>query len=374
MRKCKVRINPYFRPPMSASHFRIFDLIKAIACNLIVLHHIAFYGPMVDVANPLLPELFDWLAKHARVAVHAFLTMSGFLAARSLSLGRLAAVSPMRAIVRRFVKLVPPFMAAMALSVTASMLASQWMTHDSISAMPTVAQVLAHALLLHGVLGVESLSAGAWYVAIDFQLFAMMTLILWIAGRRTLPSWLAPLAIAACTLASLLVFNLNPALDAWAPYFFGSYGLGALAWWTCERARSRTAVLLLTSAFVLIGGLALVVDFRSRVAVALGTAVLLMLGCRGFVRLPGQDSRIVAFLGRTSYSIFLLHFPVCLVVNAAFTQFAPALPAVQAVGMLVAWMASIAAGAAFHQWVEQPLSILADSLRWKDARGPVAAS
>ena len=46
------------------------------------------------------------------------------------------------------------------------------------------------------------------------------------------------------------------------------------------------------------------------------------------------------------------------VVNAAFTRFAPADPVVQTVGVLLAWLACNLAGAAFHHAVEQPLSRL----------------
>jgi len=349
-------------------HFRVFDLLKAIACNLIVLHHLAFYGPMADVARPLAPEVFEWLESHARIAVHAFLVMGGFLAARSLSAQRTAVRTPVGAVLRRFVKLVPPFMAAMLLAVVASALAAQWMTHESISSMPSLAQVLAHAFLLHGVLGYESLSAGAWYVAIDFQLFALMTLLLYLTARPGLPAWLAPLAVAGCTAASLLCFNLDSSWDNWAPYFFGSYGLGALAWWACERTRTPLQLALLAGVILLLGGLALDLEFRSRIALALGTALLLVAACKGMVRIPGQDSRLVAFIGRISYSVFLIHFPVSLVVNAAFTRFASALPEVQAVGVLAAWLASIAAGAAFHRWVELPLAAISDTARGTTAR------
>ncbi|HYC41613.1 MAG TPA: acyltransferase [Noviherbaspirillum sp.] len=337
-------------------HFHAFDLLKAIACNLIVLHHLAYYGPMADVAWPLLPGVFEWLGSDARIGVHAFLAMGGFLAARSLSNRQAAVLAPVDAVVRRFVKLAPPFMVAMLVAVAASALASQWMTHESISAMPSLGQLLAHAVLLHGVLGVESISAGAWYVAIDFQLFVLMALVLHLSARPRMPAWLAPAVVAVCTAASLLYFNLNASWDAWAPYFFGSYGLGALAWWASERARTSSQAVLLSGLILLLGGLALDLEFRSRILVALGTALLLVPACRGSIRLPFQDAQIVATLGRISYAVFLVHFPVCLVVNAAFTRFVPAVPELQALGVVTAWLASIAAGAAFHRWVEQPLA------------------
>jgi peptidoglycan/LPS O-acetylase OafA/YrhL len=53
--------------------------------------------------------------------------------------------------------------------------------------------------------------------------------------------------------------------------------------------------------------------------------------------------------------VFLVHFPVCLVVNAAFTRFVSEQAHVQAFGMVVAWGVSPAAGELFHRWVEAPL-------------------
>jgi hypothetical protein len=42
-------------------------------------------------------------------------------------------------------------------------------------------------------------------------------------------------------------------------------------------------------------------------------------------------------------------------VNALFITYVPLEPEWQALGMLTAWGASLAAGAAFHRWVEVPL-------------------
>ena len=60
----------------------LLDAFKAIACLMIVLHHLAVYGPMSDAAYPLFPGLIDWLYQYGRMAVQAFFVMAGFLAAR----------------------------------------------------------------------------------------------------------------------------------------------------------------------------------------------------------------------------------------------------------------------------------------------------
>lgn len=102
--------------------------------------------------------------------------------------------------------------------------------------------------------------------------------------------------------------------------------------------------------------LGLVLDFRSRIALALAVACMLFLcGRVRPVSAAGGTLAVVDYAGKISFSVFLVHFPVCLVVNAAFMRFVPEQPQLQAFGMLLAWAASLLAGAAFFRWVETPL-------------------
>jgi peptidoglycan/LPS O-acetylase OafA/YrhL len=351
--------------PRQSGQFGLVNLLKAVAAQLIVLHHLAFYGPMTDSARQLVPATIDWLDQYGRIAVQVFLVIGGFLAAKSLAPGgRPVIVNPLQAAWRRYIKLAPPFMAAMLLAVFASAVARHWMDHDSISGPASLRQLGAHLLLLHDVLGFEALSAGVWYVAIDFQLYALATLIVWTCGllaARTragaAKAWLLPVVVALGVCASLLYFNRNADWDVYAPYFFGSYGLGVLAWWASDPKRNPLGVTALLFMMVVPTMLALVLEFRSRIAVAMVVACLLMLF--GRTRSPSgarQGWAVSDYLGKISYSIFLVHFPVCLVVNAAFTRFMPDEPLVQSAGALLAWAASVAAGATFHHLVEAPLA------------------
>jgi peptidoglycan/LPS O-acetylase OafA/YrhL len=344
------------------TQFGLINLLKAGAAQLIVLHHLAFYGPMADHARPLMPDLFDWLAGDARIAVQIFLVIGGFLAAKSLAPHGLArSGNPLSAMWRRYTKLAPPFVIATLLAAGASAIASAWMTHESISSAPTVTQLAAHVLLLHSVLGYESLSAGAWYVAIDFQLYAGSALLLWLCGRLSgglERPWLVPVVMTVAVVSSLFYFNRDADWDVCSPYFFGSYGLGMLAWWAGDPARRPRAVVLLFLMMAVPTLAALTLDFRSRIAVALSVACVLML--LGRVKVCSTAGWAVAnWLGKISYSIFLVHFPVCLVVNAAFTRFLPVEPEWQAIGTMFAWTASLAAGSAFFHWVEAPLGRMA---------------
>ena len=220
------------------------DALKALASQLIVLHHLAFYGPMSDHASELLPRLFDWLADHARVAVQVFLVVAGYLAARHLGPGgRLRPGATIAALlVERYLRLVLPFAAMLVIAIAASALARAWIDHDVVPDPPGVAQSLTHLLLLHDLLGFDALSAGVWYVAIDFQLFALLLLVLAASAplerRFALRAALAPWIVFGLVTASLLHFNRDAAWDVAAPYFFGAYGLGVLAaWWGPPRPR-----------------------------------------------------------------------------------------------------------------------------------------
>ena len=179
------------------------DAIKAVASQLIVLHHLAFYGPMSDHARQLAPGLFDWMSEHARLAVQAFLVMGGFLAARALApQGRLLGGRPVGALfARRYLRLAVPAMAAIGVAVVAAAIARMGMDHPSIPAAPTLPQLAANLLLLQDLLGYDALSAGLWYVAIDMQLYVLLVLALW-AGRERAIAVVAGLAIA-----SLWAFN-----------------------------------------------------------------------------------------------------------------------------------------------------------------------
>ncbi|MCC2963460.1 acyltransferase [Massilia sp. IC2-278] len=339
----------------------LINLLKAVAAQLIVLHHLAFYGPMADHARVLAPEVFDWLAGDARIAVQVFLVIGGFLAAKSLAPNGLPGVShPLQAIVRRYIKLAPPFLVAMLLAIGASALANMWMTHSSISASPTFAQFSAHAVLIHDLLGYEALSAGAWYVAIDFQLYALMVLLFsscdYFASVR-LRSWVMPIMMTAVVSSSLFFFNREPSWDISAFYFVGSYGLGVFAWWASDPTRSSQTVNSLLSMLLLPTLAALAVDFRIRIATALVVSFLLFIFGRS-APFASKGAKFLKTAGNISYSVFLAHFPICLVINAAFTRFVNVEPHLQALGVLTAWMASIAIGALFHRWVERPLSRL----------------
>ena len=66
-----------------------------------------------------------------------------------------------------------------------------------------------------------------------------------------------------------------------------------------------------------------------------------------------------------SYSVFLVHFPVCLLVNAVVTWFWPDSLAINLVGLWAAFALSLATGQLLYQRVERHMPSWQDALRWQ---------
>ena len=170
----------------------LLDLLKAVGCVLIVLHHLAFYGPMSHVLAQRWPDAIEVLADHGRLAVQLFLVCSGYLTAAALrprpamDLARLSGL-----IGRRYLRLATPLMVALGATVLITEGIRPPFQFPSLSATPEWPQMLAHVLLLQHLADMEALSAGVWYVAIDFQLYGLTLLVFWGVAlwQRWRPDW-----------------------------------------------------------------------------------------------------------------------------------------------------------------------------------------
>lgn len=335
------------------------DTLKGVACLLIVAHHLAFYGPMSTVVYPAAPDVTDWLYHYGRMAVQVFLVISGFLAARSLAPQGLATYSsPGKLIFHRYLRLAPACLVAVAVSVGVAALVRPWFADPSVPAEPTLLQLLAHVLLLQDILGLEALSAGVWYVAIDFQLYTLTVLMFSVSRRlqQRWPGWGAwhfspgrMMALMVCA-ASLFVFNNDTRWDISGLYFFGAYGLGMLAFWASHSGRPGAWLLTIG----MLAGMALLFDFRERLLLALTVAFSLV-----FLQRYGCGAgptrwlwRRLARIGEMSYSIFLIHFPVCLLVNAVVSHIWPTALLANVFGLLAAFVLSVLAGSVLYRSVE----------------------
>ena len=338
----------------------LLDLLKAVGCVLIVLHHLAFYGPMSDVVHEAWPGLIDWLSEYGRLAVQLFLVCSGYLTASALMRRPQMDFHRMgHLLLRRYLRLAIPLLGALAMTVLVTEALRPHFDHPSLSASPDGEQLRER----------EALSAGVWYVAIDFQLYLIVLVVLWTATTcaRLWPAWRAqalPLQLVlGLTIASLLIWNLNPDLDLYGMYFFGAYGMG----WLAFRARQSRMPPKGWAILILLGLLALWMDPRWRITTAWACALLLAAAPLSWVRPVSTASgwkAAVTWLAERSYSVFVIHFAIGLMVSATVSHLWPTQLLGNALGMLAALVLSILAGAGLYRLAEQPAATGPRWLAW----------
>lgn len=343
----------------STAPIPIIHLLRALGSHLIVWHHLAFYGPVSDIAYTTSPVFFDWLVDYGRMAVQIFFVMGGFVTARKLSRPQRWTPRVLGSeIVARYRRIGIPYLAALVVAVVANEVARRSMEHESISATPSVKQLVAHAVFLQDVLDYEPLTAGIWYLAIDFQLGILALLVLavvqWARGGGSDPEagfraaqWVFwPLAGV-----SLLWLNRFEQFDHYAFYFFGSYFTGMVVAWTLAGRLPRWSLV----AYVALIAAALAVDWRPRLFVSAATALMIFGAEMTRERRTTWTSWIgglAQFWGDRSYSLFLIHFPVCLVLTAWVADYVVDRPHAALGVMILEYAVSLIAAVAFYRLIE----------------------
>ncbi len=364
-------IDPSPRPAPKA-HIGALDSLRGLAALVVVLHHVWLLGLLTPHSTWLWRALRYSPARavlEGRAPVILFFVLSGFVLAHGLLRQPTGYAS---FIVRRISRVYPPFAIAILLSALGYALvepgpqrplgmwfASFWQNgHD----LPTLAR---HLLMLGD--RRDDLDPVVWSLVPELRISALLPLLLWL-GRRNLPALLA---------GALLL--------QWLSVPFGvdaGTGLACRAWWSCKPfwgqgfAGSLMVSLYFVVFFVL--GLGLAVErARLRRWMAMlpprGHALLLGLGLVCFSGIPSTNDLVyglgatlliavalespatarvlgmapLPWLGRISYSLYLVHLPVFLAVVYATGLTGPGMiPLLLALSLAAAW--------GFYHAVEAP--------------------
>ena len=362
----------------SKHHFLLIDFLKTFAALTIILHHFSSYGQIAEDAKLLLPELMTWLFEYGRYAVQIFLVMGGYLAAQSLT--RTSNLKNpqivLKTIFNRYLRLFAPYVVALLVTIACAWVARFWVQDEFVGESETMGQFLAHLFFLQGILGLDSISAGVWYVAIDWQLYAILAIMLsMFPGFRSLMWILAMLCVS-----SLLFFNRSGEYENYFIYFIGAYGLGVLAQ-LCKNYPDPLVNRVAKFFFMAIGIIILISSFHQlwiRNILAYVVAIALMLwgdvAYKDQIQDQKQDQRQdqrhpqnqsirhklvngILWGSRRSYCAFLIHFSFVLLANTLYIawgmnqqQNGLLAIAIMAIAIVASWMAANL----LYRWVEVP--------------------
>ncbi len=339
----------------------ILDATKGLAACVIVAHHLTYYGRAADVAMEIVPGLIRFLYSDARMIVQLFMVLGGFGLAWSSSRKQVnwTWTWAFQTVLNRYLRLFFPYAIMLCVLIGVARMLGELRPGNPMVESISWGQLLAHSAFLQNLMGFENLSAGIWYLCIDLQfaiLFCLLGALIATFCKRFQgnPSPINLLATVFCVPGtySAMYWNRIPDWDYSIVYFLSTFVLGALVGW--ERSGHISARTVLMYGCLLL--LSLCIDFRPRLMVALLSAVLLWLSVR--LASHWQMPRPFVWLGKISYSLFVIHYTVCSFLIAILDGWIGTDPVRAVSVMMLAFFASIAAGALLFYGIEQPI------LRW----------
>ena len=290
----------------------LIGVLKWIAAQVIVAHHMAVYGPISLKGHVEMPGLFSSLSECGPWAVSVFLVISGFLTAKGIDQKTVDFQYIRHAMTHRYLRLAPVYTGGLLLSAGVALLFQPWVSPDMRPQHLDASTLLGNFLFLQDILGLESLSAGLWYVAIDLQLFALF---LGLAFLSHLTSNVSKQLIwAAVGLLSLSYFNLHPEWNVWGIYFAGTYALGALVYQSPHLLKKNHAILFLYLAGAIVCAW---LEPRPRLLVAILTATTLF-GVQYISIDAAVWTTTARKMGDYSYGLFLSHFSMLMLVGCIY--------------------------------------------------------
>jgi peptidoglycan/LPS O-acetylase OafA/YrhL len=341
------------------------DSIRAIAALFVVVHHVdlAVYGYPNNTGPSVLAPLL-----YGHFAVAVFIVVSGFSlglapARRGWRLGRGGYWTFMR---RRAWRILPPYWAALALSVALVILLNMRI-HDPLS----WKGVATHFFLVQDAIEGKTPNGAFWSIAVEWQLYWLFPLLLLVRRR------LGPVVIASAVLAIVVaigiaydhgggvpvqkLMHLSPQLGAL--FVFGIVAAAVISrpaatgwrWWGHVSVIVGVAVVIACGYLGSVRSEANYYWLDLLVGVAVASALACLAGNASLRIRRTLEWRPLIAMGQYSYSLYLIHAPLVLV-----SWFILVKPLGLATGAAFALMVSVvvplivAASYAFHRAVELP--------------------
>ncbi len=353
-------------------HLPFLDGIRGLAAVYVVAMHAI--GIATDFQSP--PGRSHYVLQpllYGQIAVSVFIVLSGFcLTLPYLRRGSLQPMHRADFCRKRAWRILPPYYAALLLSVVVHRaLAHGYQTPSNLS----VGSSLSHLFLVHDASPswIKAINQPMWSVAVEWHIYFVFAFALFPVWRRFGIG--ATLALA-CALGVLPHVALGRSNLDWAhPWYLLSFAIGMLAAVITETdrpsrlatlARTRNGPLLLATSAMLAALYALKARLGDHLFLVTDTlegviAALLIVrfehewrtGTRSLPR-RAVEAPAALGLGAMSYSLYLFHWPLLLLVNAAVAQHVRPEPrcwVMLSLGLPLALVVSLAAYLA----IERPL-------------------
>lgn len=279
------------------------DGLRGLAALLVFAFHVGLVMP-----SSLQPEILAALGRNASAAVGMFFALSGFVLALSLMRGH----QPYSTfLVRRVFRLYPAYWFMLTFCGALWLLFPQWSVTatTAISAHPPgLDQWLRHAILVAPGINTGSINGVIWSLIVEMRVSLIFPLL------TAAYVWMPTYGRAAVVFLSLGAAFLGPAFDS-LPIFLLGIAMADLYLRGWLKRRHTIAILVLglflyeNSEIVSLGSFV-----ATRYVAASGSAIIIVAALNPGAFQVLLKSRVVQFFGQVSYSFYLLHLPIIVLV------------------------------------------------------------
>jgi len=362
--------------------FPLIQALRGLAAMWVLLFHIGKGGYVAGVTAHLPAPIGYLLFDYGSAGVAVFFVLSGFVIRHSLAARSMDARGYGRFVARRALRLDPPYWASIALTVSIGA-AYAWARRVPFTP-PAITTVLGHLAYVQELLWLPEIELNCpcpspswgpgftppphrmiyWTLTYEVQFYLVLAAGWWAiaaimargvtAGRAwsMVMTPLGGLAFVSAALAREWALH-GLFVNLWHGFF-----LGVLAYEAGVRRRALPALLALC-AVTLLGAVGTGAVFGTPCAL---TAIILLVAARTRYLEAGLAGPGWQFLGRISYSLYLVHVPVLALGFAIWGRLAGRGMIADAIGLLLVGIGIVATATLFWWAIERPSHALSTRL------------
>ncbi|NML68067.1 acyltransferase [Hymenobacter sp. RP-2-7] len=327
--------------PKAKPHLYSLDLLRGLAALSVCLLHFTF-GVLPSLKNTELTLFFSW----GYLGVDIFFIISGFIIPYSLDRGNYQSNEFFSFMGKRMVRIWPPSFLMIILTVGQRLFIDFVLKHERIyTADLTAFQLFTNILYIVPYTSARWLNGILWTLAVEFQFYILIGLLF---------GWLKRGIVPLIILGGMCnMVKYSPYLHDVQFFEYNSVFLLGILLWLKFRERVSDMIFYL---FALVGLVLVYVEINWLAAIfAFGTIFIILFFKKNII--------IFSFLGKISYSLYLLHTVVGTTAEALWIRFF----SVQTLGQKIALLffcvlVTVLASYVFYRLVEEPSMRLAERL------------
>jgi peptidoglycan/LPS O-acetylase OafA/YrhL len=294
----------------ATGRFLFVDALRGIAALGVVLFHLNA-GHHIPLLASALPMWAIFIIDHGNLGVAVFFVLSGFVISHSVHTDRVSIPFAGRFMLRRSLRLDPPYWVAIALTLAFALVSTLSVAHKALANV-SVGQILAHMFYLQEMLGYPEVNTVFWTLCLEVQFYLIYILILALGrndpslpmqGRRVLTILTCAMCISLLWPTGLV--TSEPWRGSFLPLWHG-FLLGVGAYWSWRYTEIRP--FFVGIALIVVVAAVIRSDSFSLTCAAVA-CLLLAMACLGRIR-SALHWPWLQFLGAISYSLYLIHNPV----------------------------------------------------------------